>query len=101
MAPWITWGGSITTRGPRVRFSRRALIEFEEGGRDNHMGFVVDPRGGLGGEAIELARRVGRPIMITENGVATDDDGFRIRFIREHLREAVRGGTIGYMYWSS
>ncbi|GGP21430.1 beta-glucosidase [Thermocladium modestius] len=82
---------------PRVRFSRRALIEFEEG-RDNHMGFVVDPRGL--GEAIELARRVGRPIMITENGVATDDDGFRIRFIREHLREAVRGGTIGYMYWS-
>lgn len=39
-----------------------------------------------------MARRVGRPIMITENGVATDDDGFRIRFIREHLREAVRGG---------
>ncbi|KUO93051.1 MAG: family 1 glycosylhydrolase [Thermocladium sp.] len=82
---------------PRVRFSRRALIEFEEG-RDNQMGWVTNPIGLR--EAVKMAGRIGKPIMITENGIATDNDDDRIAFIRSHLREAVASGTIGYIYWS-
>jgi Beta-glucosidase/6-phospho-beta-glucosidase/beta-galactosidase len=38
--------------------------------------------------------------MITENGIATDDDEARIRYIRDHLTIAIKEGAIGYLYWS-
>ncbi len=47
----------------------------------------------------------GRPIYITENGIATDDDKKRQKFIHEYLTEiwhAINGGADvrGYFYWS-
>jgi len=46
-----------------------------------------------------------RPILITENGICTDDDTQRGRFIVHHLgwvSRAIREGVpvIGYLYWS-
>ena len=46
-----------------------------------------------------------KPIYITENGIATEDDEVRIRFIKEHLEEiyyAIKAGIDirGYCYWS-
>jgi len=57
---------------------------------------------------IEILRRFGRsglPVLVTENGIATDDEGLRTRFIEQHLEvisEAVQSGTnvIGYLYWT-
>ena len=45
------------------------------------------------------------PIFVTENGVCSDDDAVRCRFIEQHLaetRKAMRMGVpvIGYLYWS-
>jgi beta-glucosidase len=46
-----------------------------------------------------------RPVLVTENGIATSDDRLRKDFLREHtaiLRHRLRSGTRidGYFYWS-
>jgi beta-glucosidase len=55
----------------------------------------------------QLARfaRHGVPVLVTENGLATTDEGLRLAFLRDHLRslaDAVAEGTpiAGYLYWS-
>jgi beta-glucosidase/6-phospho-beta-glucosidase/beta-galactosidase len=53
----------------------------------------------------EVSRRSGLPLFITENGVATEDEGLRTRYLIEHLEschEAIRQGIDlrGYFYWS-
>ena len=45
------------------------------------------------------------PILITENGICTEDDALKWDYIREHLEElhrAIAQGVkvIGYIYWS-
>ena len=45
------------------------------------------------------------PLLITENGICTEDDGLRWDYIREHLEatyQAIAEGAdvIGYIYWS-
>ncbi len=45
------------------------------------------------------------PILVSENGICTDDDSQRTRFIQNHLAalaKALREGihVIGYLYWS-
>ncbi len=52
-----------------------------------------------------LTRLTDKPVMITENGIAADDDDFRIVYITEYLRairEAMDMGVnvIGYLHWS-
>jgi beta-glucosidase len=69
----------------------------------DEMGWEVYPQG--------LERNLGRlgaygrPIYVTENGMATVDDDARSRHLLEHLRavgRAIRDGIDirGYMYWS-
>ena len=60
------------------------------------------------GEAVEHTRRiVGRvPILVTENGIATDDDERRIAYTERALAglaEAMRNGADvrGYLHWSA
>ena len=47
----------------------------------------------------------GLPILISENGVATEDDQLRCRFLKDHLRviaDKIAAGieVIGYLHWS-
>jgi beta-glucosidase len=47
----------------------------------------------------------GIPLLITENGIATDDENLRSEFIRKHIErvsQALSQGipVIGYLYWS-
>jgi beta-glucosidase len=54
---------------------------------------------------LEKFSKLGIPILVTENGVATDDEALRRTFILQHLRslsEALEGGVdvIGYLYWA-
>jgi beta-glucosidase len=68
------------------------------------MGWEVHPEGLH--RAIVSAARAGLPVYVTENGIATADDGHRIAYMREHLAQvarAIAAGTDvrGFFYWSS
>jgi beta-glucosidase len=46
-----------------------------------------------------------KPVMITENGVDTLDDAYRIKFINEHFSELMKAKkngvpVLGYLHWS-
>jgi len=56
-------------------------------------------------EALITLKEYGKPIYITENGVATDNDHRRVRYLLNYLKEiytAIRSGVDvrGYFYWS-
>ena len=84
------------------------LSLLSESSRHGHnftmMGWRIDPNG-LYNEVRRVARRYGKPIMITENGIATKDDPKRIWYLQNHL--AALGRLIhdgydvrGYFHWS-
>lgn len=69
----------------------------------NSLGWDMYPEG-LYFLLVEL-KKYKLPLLITENGICTDDDSQRWRFIREHLITvglAMEEGAdvIGYIYWS-
>jgi beta-glucosidase len=66
-------------------------------------GWEIHPEGFE--RVLAAAARAGRPLMVTENGIATEDDRVRRDFLREHalvLAHALRRGidVRGYFYWS-
>jgi beta-glucosidase len=68
------------------------------------MGWEIHPEGLL--KALRSAARTGLPLVVTENGIATDDDAQRIDYLESHLGvvlEALAEGidVRGYLYWSS
>lgn len=68
------------------------------------MGWDIDPAG-LYKQIRLVSRRYGKPMMITENGIATLDDRKRIRYLSEHIgvvQQAIRDGydVRGYFVWS-
>jgi beta-glucosidase len=69
----------------------------------NSLGWDIYPEG-LGRLLLKL-KKYKLPVMITENGICTEDDSQRWRFIRSHLEQVAasigRGvKVIGYIYWS-
>ncbi len=73
------------------------------GEKRTDMGWSVYPEGIY--KAVEKVYRYKKPIYITENGIATKDDEWRISFIVQHLQElhrAIKEGhnVKGYFYWS-
>jgi beta-glucosidase len=67
------------------------------------MGWEVYPQGLL--HSLTDFSRYDLPVLITENGIATDDEALRHDFVMRHLAslaEAMQGGVkvIGYLYWS-
>lgn len=69
----------------------------------SQLGWQPDPEGlSL---ALDQVGRLKKPILITENGIATRDETFRVQYIRDHLQQALlardRGIDVrGYCYWS-
>jgi beta-glucosidase len=68
------------------------------------MGWRIDP-GGLYKEIQRVATRYGKPMMITENGIATPNDSKREWYMQNHLAavgRAIRDGydVRGYFAWS-
>lgn len=66
-------------------------------------GWEIHPEGF--DRVLRLAAATGRPVLVTENGIATRDDRRRDDFLREHaavLAHRLAGGTpiAGYFYWS-
>ena len=71
--------------------------------RKNSLGWDIYPQG-LYKLLISL-KKYNLPVLITENGICTQDDALRWDYIREHLEELHRAigqgvGVIGYIYWS-
>jgi beta-glucosidase len=67
------------------------------------MGWEVYPRGLK--TVLEKFSRFGLPLLVTENGIATDDEFLRRDFLLKHLQslaDALDNGVnvIGYLYWS-
>ncbi len=68
------------------------------------MGWELHPEGLH--RAIVSAARTGLPVHVTENGIATADDGERIAYLRDHLGQVARALSDGidvraYLYWSA
>ena len=59
------------------------------------MGWRIDPDG-LYNEIKRVATRYGKPMMITENGIATRDDAKREWYMQNHLAAIGRAITDGY-----
>jgi beta-glucosidase len=69
----------------------------------NALGWDIYPAGLL--KALGGLRKFLLPVMVTENGICTADDGQRWRYIRAHLEEIKKAldcgvRIIGYLYWS-
>lgn len=69
----------------------------------NSLGWEVYPEGIY--ECLKQLSRYRIPILITENGICTNDDTQRWRFIHNHLFHVARAieegvPVIGYLYWS-
>ncbi|MBE2205057.1 MAG: glycoside hydrolase family 1 protein [Chthoniobacterales bacterium] len=84
------------------------LSLLSESSRHGHnftmMGWRIDPNG-LFKEIQRVGNRYGKPMMITENGIATRDDAKRVWYMRNHLAaigKAIRAGydMRGYFAWS-
>lgn len=74
-----------------------------DGGVMSDIGWEVYPRGLR--MVLGNFSRFGIPLLVTENGVATNDEVLRRNFLIQHLEslaEAVESGidVIGYLYWS-
>jgi len=89
----------------RTRFGPDGTLPPEEGVELTQMGYEFWP------EALEAtiryaAAKTGLPVLVTENGVATDDDTRRIEYVRRALQGVTRcladGLDVrGYCYWSA
>ena len=68
------------------------------------MGWRIDPKG-LGKQIRYVGKRYDKPMMITENGIATKSEQKRLSYLRDHInqiREAMDEGydVKGYFVWS-
>ncbi len=87
-------------RRPRDQFVRR----FNPPGRVTEMGFVSDPSW-MRGVLSEL-RRYRKPVYITENGLATEDDSWRELYLAKVLGEVHQAiddsvDVRGYFHWTN
>lgn len=87
-------------------FSEEKMVEVQRFPREEltDKGWEVYP-GGLYRALDMISSRTGKPIYITENGIADDSDLKRAGFIEDHLlvaNRAIREGmnVKGYFYWS-
>lgn len=89
----------------RHRFDNNGPVEPEQGVELTQMGYEFWP------ESLEASIRVahavsGLPVLVTENGIATQDDGRRKEFIHRALQgvgRCIDDGVpvLGYTYWSA
>jgi beta-glucosidase len=104
-----------------INYYRRELIRFkglfgrdlfgevcdpagrDDAGERNYLGWEIYPEGLY--NVLKRYSEYGLPMMITENGICTENDRERIKFIENHLEaisRAIREGVnvCGYLYWS-
>lgn len=80
-----------------------SLPHHEDSGKRNFLKWELYPAG-LYEMLVEFAQ-YGLPILITENGICTNNDNDRIDFMRAHLKQVARAindgaPVFGYLHWS-
>ena len=88
----------------RVLVGSQGRLPPPKGAEMTAAGYEFYPQA-LGGTLRFAAERIGRPIFVTESGIATDDDARRIAYIDAALGEVRRCVDEGidvrsYLYWS-
>jgi beta-glucosidase len=88
----------------RVRYNAEGLLRPEPDAEVTQMGYEFYPEA-LEGTIRYTASYTGRPIIVTENGIGTEDDTRRIEYVRRALRgmhRCIQDGidVRGYCYWS-
>jgi beta-glucosidase len=88
----------------RTRFGPEGMLDPEPGVPLTAMGYELWPQA-LGATIRRAATVTGAPVLVTENGIATDDDTQRIGFVRGALESVLdclaEGVDVrGYTYWS-
>lgn len=88
----------------RTRFGPDGILPGEEGVERTQMGYEFYPEA-LEGTIRYAAGYTGKPIIVTENGLGSEDDSKRIEYIQRALNgvaRCVRDGidVHGYCYWS-
>lgn len=80
-------------------------IPLLEGTEVTAMGYEFYPEA-LAGTIRNVAKELDIPVLVTEHGIATDDDSRRIEFIKRGLKglhACMEDGiqVLGYLYWST
>ena len=71
--------------------------------RKNSLGWDIYPQGLY--KLLLSIKKYNLPVLITENGICTEDDDLKWDYIREHLEQLHKSmeegvHVIGYIYWS-
>lgn len=88
---------------PMDAISRKKELEKRGIPHDRMWGYRPE---GLGKMLKQFHQKYGKPVIVTENGVCTDDPDFRIRAIQDYLiqcHQAIQAGVpvLGYIHWSA
>lgn len=92
------------TIGPSLLVGQACKLNHHaDSGIQSSVGWEVYPSGLA--TVLEKFSQYGVPMFVTENGIATDDDDLRCRFLVDHLRvvaAALAEGKeiLGYLHWS-
>ena len=89
----------------RARIGRDGPMAPEEGVPRTQMGYEFWPEA-LGATVRHAAALTRKPVIVTENGIGTEDDASRIEYMRRaltSLHAAIAGGVDvrGYLAWSA
>lgn len=84
--------------------SPNLFVDPPSGWQRTQMGWAVYPDGLR--QVLHEAARTGLPLYVTENGIATEDDGERVDYLRTHLAALARAiaegiDVRGYLHWSA
>ncbi len=93
---------SLDLGAPGMLFARHEAVP---GMPRSSAGWAIDA-GALRRALTDLSEALGLPILITENGVADDNDELRPSYLRDHLNavaDAIDAGidVRGYLYWTA
>jgi beta-glucosidase len=90
----------------RLRVGPQGPVPPEEGAELTLMGYEFYPQSLAGTIRRAVAVAGGIPVLVTENGIGTDDDSRRIAYVEQALegvRSCMEDGidVRGYIYWSA
>lgn len=88
----------------RKLIGAQGSLPAPEGAEVTDMGYEFYPEG-IGHVIRRVAQQLPLPILVTENGVATEDDSRRVEYIRralEGVKQCITDGieVMGYLHWS-
>jgi beta-glucosidase len=88
----------------RVRFAKDTVLPPPDGAERTQMGYEFYPEA-LEATIRQAARVSGCPVIVTENGIGTEDDTRRIEYTRRALEGCLRAiadgiDLRGYIHWS-